>query len=66
MNKINRRNFIKVAGSVTAAGAIGFPMVSTGGAKKVVIVGGGTAGATAAKYIRRGDASVEVTLIEPN
>jgi len=32
----------------------------------VVVVGGGVAGATAAKYIRRADASVEVTLIEPN
>ena len=31
-----------------------------------MIVGGGTAGATAAKYIRRADDSVEVTLIEPN
>ncbi len=67
MNKINRRNFLKIAGSATAASAIGFPMIAAaGGKKQVVIVGGGTAGATAAKYIRRADASVEVTLIEPN
>ena len=67
MNKINRRDFIKFAGSATAASAIGFPMIAAaGGKKQVVIVGGGTAGATAAKYIRRADASVEVTLIEPN
>jgi len=67
MNKINRRNFIKIAGAATAAGAIGFPMIAAAaGKKQVVIVGGGTAGATAAKYIRRADASVEVTLIEPN
>ncbi|MGB5441274.1 MAG: NAD(P)/FAD-dependent oxidoreductase, partial [Gammaproteobacteria bacterium] len=39
---------------------------AAGGKKQVVIVGGGTAGATAAKYIRRADKSVEVTLIEPN
>jgi sulfide dehydrogenase [flavocytochrome c] flavoprotein subunit len=31
-----------------------------------VIVGGGVGGATAAKYIRRADPTVEVTLIEPN
>jgi sulfide dehydrogenase [flavocytochrome c] flavoprotein subunit len=67
MNRINRRNFIKIAGGVAAAGAIGFPMITAaGGKKQVVIVGGGTAGATAAKYIRRADSSVEVTLIEPN
>ncbi|MEN8108350.1 MAG: NAD(P)/FAD-dependent oxidoreductase [Pseudomonadota bacterium] len=67
MNKINRRNFIKVAGSASAVSMLGFPMIAAaGGKKQVVIVGGGTAGATAAKYIRRADASVEVTLIEQN
>ena len=65
MSKINRRNFIKIAGGAAAAGAIGFPAIAAG-KKQVVIVGGGTAGATAAKYIRRADDSVEVTLIEPN
>lgn len=67
MNKINRRNFIKIAGSAAAISAVGFPAIAAaGGKKQVVIVGGGVGGATAAKYIRRGDASVEVTLIEPN
>ncbi|MEA2080329.1 MAG: FAD/NAD(P)-binding oxidoreductase, partial [Pseudomonadota bacterium] len=67
MNKINRRNFIKIVGGTAAVSAIGFPMIAAaGGKKQVVIVGGGTGGATAAKYIRRADASVEVTLIEPN
>jgi sulfide dehydrogenase [flavocytochrome c] flavoprotein subunit len=67
MNKINRRNFIKIAGSAAAASAIGFPSIAAaGGKKQVVIVGGGVGGATAAKYIRRADTSVEVTLIEPN
>ncbi|MGB5719025.1 MAG: NAD(P)/FAD-dependent oxidoreductase [Gammaproteobacteria bacterium] len=67
MNRINRRNFIKIAAIATAASAIGFPMIAAaGGKKQVVIVGGGVAGATAARYIRRADPSVEVTLIEPN
>ena len=67
MSKINRRNFIKIAGGAAAVSAIGFPAIAAAaGKKQVVIVGGGTAGATAAKYIRRADASVEVTLIEPN
>ena len=67
MNKINRRNFVKIVAGVSAASAIGFPAIAAaGGKKQVVIVGGGAAGATAAKYIRRADDSVEVTLIEPN
>jgi sulfide dehydrogenase [flavocytochrome c] flavoprotein subunit len=65
MSKINRRNFIKIAGSAAAVSAVGFPAIAAG-KKQVVIVGGGVGGATAAKYIRRADASVEVTLIEPN
>jgi len=67
MNKINRRNFIKIVGGASAISAIGFPAIAAaGGKKQVVIVGGGVGGATAAKYIRRADSSVEVTLIEPN
>jgi sulfide dehydrogenase [flavocytochrome c] flavoprotein subunit len=67
MYKINRRSFIKIAGGAAAAGAIGFPAIAAAaGKKQVVIVGGGVGGATAARYIRRADDSVEVTLIEPN
>ena len=67
MNKINRRNFIKIVGGASAISAIGFSAIAAaGGKKQVVIVGGGVGGATAAKYIRRADSSVEVTLIEPN
>ena len=32
---------------------------------RVVVVGGGFGGATCAKYIRRADAAIEVTLVEP-
>lgn len=67
MYKINRRSFIKIAGGAAAAGAIGFPAIAAAaGRKQVVIVGGGVGGATAARYIRRADDSVDVTLIEPN
>ena len=34
--------------------------------RRVVVVGGGWAGATAAKYVRLGDPSIEVILLEPN
>ena len=64
--KITRRGFIQTAGAATAAGMVGVPYLAMGASKKVVVVGGGTGGATAAKYIRMADPSVEVTLIEAN
>lgn len=64
MNKFSRRDFMKA--SATAAAVAGFPAIALGAGKKVVVVGGGTGGATAAKYIRMLDPSVEVTLIEQN
>jgi sulfide dehydrogenase [flavocytochrome c] flavoprotein chain len=64
--KLNRRDFVKVAGAATAVGLVGAPHLALGASQKVVIVGGGTAGATAAKYIKMADSSVDVTIIEPN
>jgi sulfide dehydrogenase [flavocytochrome c] flavoprotein subunit len=67
MSKITRRDFIKAMSSAAAISAAGLPMIAAaGGKKQVVIVGGGVGGATAARYIRRADPSIEVTLIEPN
>ncbi|WP_260294835.1 NAD(P)/FAD-dependent oxidoreductase [Sedimenticola hydrogenitrophicus] len=64
--KITRRGFIQTAGAATAAGMIGVPYIALGASKKVVVVGGGSAGATAAKYIRLADPTTDVTLIEAN
>lgn len=64
--KLNRRNFVKAAGAATAVGLVGVPHLALGAAKKVVVVGGGTGGATAAKYIKRLDSSIDVTVVEPN
>lgn len=66
MSNMNRRDFLTLAGGAVAVSALGFPMLSFGAGKRVVIVGGGVGGATAAKYIRMADASIEVTLIEAN
>ncbi len=68
MTEINRRNFLKLTGGAAAvASAMGYSSFAIGGAtKKVVVIGGGIGGATAAKYIRMADASIEVTVIEPN
>jgi sulfide dehydrogenase [flavocytochrome c] flavoprotein subunit len=68
MTEINRRNFIKLSGGAAAvAASVGYSSFAIGGAsKKVVVIGGGIGGATAAKYIRMADSSIEVTVIEPN
>jgi hypothetical protein len=67
MKKFNRRQFLKLAGGATAAvGMAGMPYRSFGASKRVVVVGGGAGGATAAKYLRMYDPSIEVTLIEAN
>jgi len=64
--KITRRGFIQTAGAATAVGMAGAPFLALGASKKVVVVGGGTGGATAAKYIKMADPSTDVTLIEAN
>ena len=66
MANFTRRKFIKVAGGAAALSTLGFPAIVGAASKKVVVVGGGVGGATAAKYMRMADSSIDVTLIEPN
>jgi sulfide dehydrogenase [flavocytochrome c] flavoprotein subunit len=67
MSQINRRDFIKIAAAASSAAALSFPSIARASAKaKVVVIGGGYGGATAAKYVKLLDANIEVTLIEPN
>jgi len=67
MNNINRRKFIQLTGgAMAAAGLISMPYMAKSSGGKVVIVGGGPGGATAAHYLRMIDPSIEVTLIEAN
>jgi sulfide dehydrogenase [flavocytochrome c] flavoprotein chain len=64
--RIHRRGLIKL-GAVAAVAALGgVPLVGRTAGKRVVVVGGGVGGATAAKYLRLFDPSIEITLIEPN
>jgi NADPH-dependent 2,4-dienoyl-CoA reductase/sulfur reductase-like enzyme len=59
---MKRRDFLKVAGAVSLSGC-----ATTGSAPakaRVVVIGGGFGGATAAKYIRLWDSSIDVVLIE--
>ncbi len=62
----NRRAFI---GTAAAAATLRAPMVRAGshGKPRVVVVGGGAGGATAARYIAKDSAGeIDVTLIEPS
>lgn len=67
---MQRRQFVQTLGAGSAAVGLGSVTgcASIGGAKgHVVVIGGGYAGATAAKYVRLfSEGSVNVTLIEPN
>ena len=65
---MQRRDFLKAGvAAAAAAGLAGCAGMPGGGAKaRVVVVGGGYGGATAAKYIRILDPSIEVVLVEPN
>ena len=75
MRALSRREFLRSSGAglglVTLTGLAGCASSMTGdfapkSGKRVVVIGGGWAGATAAKYVRLGDPSVEVILLEPN
>lgn len=65
---ISRRDFVKLTGA-SLAGAVGLGGCAGSGARasgKVVVIGGGFGGATAAKYIKLWAPEIDVTLIEPN
>ncbi|MFO1099973.1 MAG: FCSD flavin-binding domain-containing protein [Xanthobacteraceae bacterium] len=62
---ITRRGF--AAGSLAAAGLLAAPAVLRAQAKpRLVVIGGGPAGATVAKYVARdSQGAIDVTLVEP-
>lgn len=63
MTRISRRNLI--AGALAGSASLSAPMLwAQGAAHRVVILGGGIGGATAAKYIRMINPEAEVTIIE--
>jgi len=57
---MKRRDFLKLAGAVSVAGCA----TTTPSKARVVVIGGGFGGATAAKYIRLWDPSIDVVLVE--
>lgn len=65
---LSRRHFIKLSSSSAGLLIAGcnIKRLQTSASAHVVIVGGGFGGATAAKYIRKLDPTIQITLIEPN
>ena len=61
---LNRRGFLGASAAVSAA--LATPVVAQA-RPRVVVIGGGSGGATAARYIAKdSDGAIDVTLIEPN
>ena len=68
---MQRRELFHIAGAASLIGSVsaisGCAATNKARGAKVVVVGGGYGGATAAKYVRMwSDQAIEVTLIEPN
>jgi NADPH-dependent 2,4-dienoyl-CoA reductase/sulfur reductase-like enzyme len=65
---MKRRQFIQAVGAGTAlAASVGCASTASSAKPKVVVVGGGVGGSTAAKYIRVwSEGAIDVTLVEPN
>ena len=74
MTRMTRRQFLRGAGAggavLAVAGLPGCAMfrgeTEVPKGRRVVVVGGGWGGATAAKYVRLADPTIEVILLEPN
>jgi sulfide dehydrogenase [flavocytochrome c] flavoprotein chain len=58
----SRRQFLKAAGK--AAALLPLPALAQGYSGRVVVIGGGFAGATCARFVKRMDPRVTVTLVE--
>jgi NADPH-dependent 2,4-dienoyl-CoA reductase/sulfur reductase-like enzyme len=67
MENITRRGFLRAGGVAVAYLGMGsLPSFAAQAKRRVMVIGGGWGGATAAKYVRLADPNIEVTLLEPN
>jgi sulfide dehydrogenase [flavocytochrome c] flavoprotein chain len=61
---MERRVFLKVGAA--AAASVALPQAGAQAGQRVVVIGGGFGGATAARYLRHFNPSLQVTLVEPS
>jgi NADPH-dependent 2,4-dienoyl-CoA reductase/sulfur reductase-like enzyme len=65
LGQVTRRH--AVFGITASAAALALPSISHGQAgARIVVIGGGFGGTACARALKRGDAKLEVTLVEPN
>lgn len=66
MHSFDRRGFLKAVSAVAGASILRIPQARAAGKAKarVVVIGGGYGGASAARYLRLLDPGIDVTLIE--
>lgn len=63
---MNRRDLLQFGAAATFLGLAGYATNSAAGTARVLVVGGGFGGATAARYVRMlSQQRIEVTLVEP-
>jgi sulfide dehydrogenase [flavocytochrome c] flavoprotein subunit len=65
-NRTSRRDFLKAAASGATAALLPLPALAQGASGRVVVIGGGFAGATCARTLKRSDPRLTVTLVEAN
>jgi NADPH-dependent 2,4-dienoyl-CoA reductase/sulfur reductase-like enzyme len=63
---LSRREALAMLGGAGAAAfSLSTPAIAQQSASRVVVIGGGFGGATAARYLKRGNPKLTVTLVEP-
>src|SRR5262245_40068058 len=61
-----RRQFVRTSAASACACVFPLPLLAQGSQRRVVVIGGGFAGATAARFLKRADPRLDVALVEPN
>ena len=62
----SRRQFVSAAVGGASAALLPRPLLAQGAQPRIVVVGGGFGGATAARFLKQADARLDVTLVEAN
>ena len=63
-HRTSRRDFLKTAVAGASAAVLPLPAIAQGAGGRVVVVGGGFGGATCARFVKRIDPRIDVTLVE--
>jgi len=66
VKRTSRREFLKTAAAGASAAMLPLPAIAQGAGGRVVVVGGGFGGATCARFIKRIDPRIAVTVVEQN